>query len=88
MICRAPAQGAIEQSEGLQRLTQIVTGRGEKAALAPVSPVGALTRLIGEHPRGLCGLARHDQLGLDTLAVGHIANGGSDEGSANILNGA
>jgi hypothetical protein len=44
VIGRAPAQGAIEQFESLQRLTQIVTGGGEKAALALVGPVGALTR--------------------------------------------
>ncbi len=61
---------------------------GQKAAFALIRPVSALARLIGELPRGVCCLACHDQLGLDPLAVGHIANGGSDEDSVTALNGA
>ena len=87
--------------EGLQRLTQIVTGGGEKAALALIGPVGEsrapdrraraalLSRgLIGKFPRRLGGLARHDEFRLDPLAIGHIANGGGDESPAHVLDGA
>ncbi len=81
----APAQGPVEQFQGLQRLTQIVAGGGEKSALALVRPIGAFARAVGYLARSLGGLAGHDELGLDLLAVGHVADGGGDEGSAHVL---
>jgi hypothetical protein len=61
-----PAQGAIEKREALERLAQVVTGGGQKAALCQIGTIGFVARTLRV-------LARHDQLGLNVFAVGHVA---------------
>ncbi len=87
-ISHPAAQGAIEQLEGLQRLTQIVTRCGEKAALALVGPIRELASLFGQCPGSFGSLTCHDEFRLDVLSIGDIAYGGDDESSRHILDGA
>ena len=83
-----PAQGAVEQSEGLEGLPQIVAGRGQKAAFCLIRPIGAVAGQIGEIPHGLRGIACHDEFSLNALAIGHIADGSRDQNSIRIFDGA
>src|SRR5258708_18996766 len=70
-----------EAGQSLQRLAQIAIRDLQEALPALVSP-------LGEFPHGLYCIERHDQLGLDSLAFGHIANSGRDQGLADVLDGA
>ncbi len=78
-------QGAVEQGERLQWLTQVVTGSGKKAALALIGTIGALAGPIGQGTRGVGRFPRDDQLGLDPLAIADVANCGSDEQPSSII---
>src|SRR6185437_3256627 len=66
-------QRAVEQRKHLQGLAKVVTRSGEKAALGEICSFG--------------GLPSFHELGLNTLALGHVAKRRGDEQALTVANG-